>query len=471
MAFENLVAVNRGPGINHPDIAGARARGIESGQRNRLVAEQAAREEQFRNILAESVGPMAASAVQPGNLLAPGSAGISPEVMQQLMAVDPERATNLLAQQQQIGQVQQQQRVEQSREALSRMEYVLQSDSPAEALRLAGRMPNGADLIERMIAIGEIDSSDGIDDDEARRLAEMAVMSLTPIVGQANEARVSAAIGDMQQLGYPMTSEGFKQYNEDKGGEESEFSDLIQLRLLEIEGSRAEREERQAVEAEEEQDRQSRRAVREGLMLAEEVGQTATQLEGSLMAPGVPMSSLTRSVAGGAATLGALAGFDTEKLANDVAAYDSLKKNMARQVNTLIASGRLGEATNAKLDQAKSSLANEELSPAAIRPIQADLIEAYLEDAEALGMEIPEEERLNYEFLVESYRSKGAQSDDTVVDVPGMTESARQTVRDIGQMSVEQLNGLQERLSEFSGADRRAILEAAADRWDELNGG
>jgi hypothetical protein len=200
------------------------------------------------------------------------------------------------------------------------------------------------------------------------------------------------------------------------------------------------------------------------------VGQIATELEGTVLAPGSGV--VGRAAAAGApvvASIGAMLGFDTQELSDSIAQRDTMYKSMQRQVNNLLASGNLGEATNDKLTQAQSSLSNENMSPPAIRSVQADILEAYLEDADSRDIEVPN--RPAVESQIEQWRSMhGAAVPETVVDIPAAAARVRDSVSMISRASLDQLQALDlDSLPDLSLPEREALLKAASDRWDELN--
>lgn len=217
MAFENLAAINRGPGIDHNMLAGLGQRAnrlFAQGQQNQLVQQQAQRDEQFRNTLAEFIGPDQAAIAQGGGAPGGAPAEIPPEAMNQLMAIDPERATQLAASQQQQQLVTQQQDQIRYGKALDAMKYVLAAGpgKAAKALEVAGHI-DGNDFLGSLVERGVItqeEIDDGITDSEARAWAEYGVLTYAPMAGvgpAAEEDVVPVKVGEGEALINPETGE------------------------------------------------------------------------------------------------------------------------------------------------------------------------------------------------------------------------------------------------------------------------
>lgn len=183
--------------VQTPNVVGNYLGGIQVGQqmdsnrvRNQLLLDEqeqrraaVARDEQFRNLLAQSVGPMAAGAAQPPdepganylmqstqNPLAPG------ESFNQLLQLDPERALQI----QNAMEAQRQQREAQARQragvAVRGAQFVLKSKDPKRTLELG--FP---DMVEQLKQNGiELDD---LDDDAVRAMAEDVVSQFAPMAG------------------------------------------------------------------------------------------------------------------------------------------------------------------------------------------------------------------------------------------------------------------------------------------------
>src|SRR5690606_38717472 len=99
-------------------------------------------------------------------------------VLNQLAAQSPEiaeRAMGMAAMQNELARLEQ---VEQARREYAIAQSILESDNPALRLRLADE---GGEFIDRLVEMGLIDSEDGIDDDEARTIAQWAQATLSPL--------------------------------------------------------------------------------------------------------------------------------------------------------------------------------------------------------------------------------------------------------------------------------------------------
>jgi hypothetical protein len=226
-----------------------------------------------------------------------------------------------------------------------------------------------------------------------------------------------AAIREMQALGYPMTQEGFAQYNKDRGSQNAVGDQLaaIQAQLgIQQRQDQIERD-RRADAAETEAQAQKRNALgntlRRGVKQTGELAALTEKLEGSFLAAGMPASSWRRTGMGVLAGAGGALGMDTSKIEADLTNFDKLKKGLSDQLINLMATGELGEATNSKLEQYQNALATTETSPGAVMSIQAGIAEAYLEAADAQGIEIPDREKV--EANIERWRSYESSADAT----------------------------------------------------------
>ncbi len=170
-------------GLILPDFAGRFNAGRDRATRNMLLQRQIeqenaalGREEQTRNLLADYTMPGASPEERAANL-------------NRLMAVNPEAAmqAQTFANQQTTFQRQEadaarQLEREQAQTVVRRMQRVLASPNPAISLRVNGKFPN-AELIDQLAEHGIIDPSDGIDDDEARRIAQLTLDHVAPLAG------------------------------------------------------------------------------------------------------------------------------------------------------------------------------------------------------------------------------------------------------------------------------------------------
>lgn len=183
--------------IQAPNVVGNFIGGMQQGQemqgaqvRNEMLMQEQQqrqqamqRDEQFRNLLAQSVGPMAANAAGPmgdaQNYLMQGTQNTfapPPETMNQLMQLDPERAMQM---QQAFQQQQQQQQAEMRERAgvsVRAAQFVLKSKDPKLTLELG--FP---EMVEQLRGQGiELDD---LDDDAVLEMANNVVAQLGPIAG------------------------------------------------------------------------------------------------------------------------------------------------------------------------------------------------------------------------------------------------------------------------------------------------
>lgn len=165
-------------------------------QEQRRQAEAMQRDEQFRNLLAQSVGPTAAGAAAP--MGAPGPGGMpgappeagaasylgqnmqnplgSPDVFNQMLAIDPERAVQF----QQVFDAQRQAEQAALREragvAVRAAQFVLKSKDPKRTLELG--FP---EMVEQLKGQGiELDD---LDDEAVRIMADDVVAQFGPVAG------------------------------------------------------------------------------------------------------------------------------------------------------------------------------------------------------------------------------------------------------------------------------------------------
>lgn len=170
-------------GLILPDFAGAFNAGQDRAMRNALLRRQIEqenadlqRQEQTRNLLAEFTMPGATPEQRAQNL-------------NRLMAADPNAAMSAQRFQNEQAAFQREQQLaeqaEQQRQAqivVRRMQRVLNSENPEIALQL-NRQFEGGDLVERLAELGVVDPSDGIDAEEARRIAQLTIDEMAPLAG------------------------------------------------------------------------------------------------------------------------------------------------------------------------------------------------------------------------------------------------------------------------------------------------
>lgn len=170
-------------GLILPDFAGRFNAGRQEAQRNMLLQRtlaqedaDLARQEQTRNLLADFTMPGASPEERAANL-------------NHLMAVNPEAAMAAQTHQnaqatfaQEQAAAERAQQAEQAQQVVRRMQRVLASPNPEISLRVNSKFEDG-DLIERLTEMGVIDPSDGIDADEARRIAQLTIDEMAPLAG------------------------------------------------------------------------------------------------------------------------------------------------------------------------------------------------------------------------------------------------------------------------------------------------
>lgn len=185
--------------LQSPNIVGGFLQGAQVAQdmqsqrvRNQLLMQEQAqrqaamqRDEQFRNVLAQSVGPMAAQAAaspaeQASNYLMQGTqnplVGPSPDQFNQLMQLDPERAFQMQAQFEQMRQRRQQELVQRAGQAVRAAQFVAKSKDPKRTLEIG--FP---EMVEQLKAQGV--SLDELDDDMVKAMAGDVIAQFGPIAG------------------------------------------------------------------------------------------------------------------------------------------------------------------------------------------------------------------------------------------------------------------------------------------------
>lgn len=387
-------------------IGGNYLAGREAGTRNALVLDEVARDRDFRNALAQHM---------PAEGVAPNQNAIAA-----MMQLDPERALPIIQQQQQQAQMQ---RREQAMREYTEAQFVFNSERPAMALRLIDK--DGA-LLRQLEEAGMIDSADGISDDEARIIAKWGMDTVAPFagIGGGEERAPPADLRMMEALGFPMTPEGFAEYNAargSEGGAEAMYQALLaQLAVAERQDTIARRQrEDEAAATEERKARLTQQnTVNRSLKQTGEIVKLAEKLEGTFLEAGVPLADLRRTLSGAAAGIGSIIGADTAKARQINAAYDKLKKNTADQLINLMSSGGLGEATNSKLEQYQKALASPETSVGAILSIQANIAEMLLDQADVEGYVVEDREKIEEQIAaMRAYSVGEAKPESNTVDL------------------------------------------------------
>lgn len=279
----------------------------------------------------------------------------------------------------------------------------------------------------------------------------------------------------MQALGFPLTQEGFKQYEATKGTSEkgSPLAEtLAQLNVLAKEQDirRGVLEDEQKARQQRIQDATQRNQIIQSLSQTSKIGDLNEKLEGSIVANGMPLADWRRAGVGILTSLGEATGFDTKAWRKDLDYYDQLKKNLSDQLINLMSTGSLGQGTNMMLQQYQDALANTGTSPGALMAIQANIAKTLLDAADANGYEIPN--RTKYEESIAKWREYDTPPNRPVVDVPNAAanlskaaKSAATTASDIAKMTMDQLQQI-----DLSNLSNEAFV-AVNRRYQELTRG
>ena len=280
-----------------------------------------------------------------------------------------------------------------------------------------------------------------LSDEEFVRTLEDEEQNLTDIMTSfAPPSRTSSAIGDMQRLGFPLTPEGFREFNEAQGGGAEGLEALIaeaRLRGLLMDQGQAEEERRQVRIAQEQ-------SIQRNLEQTQTAVDLTERLEGTMLESGsVVPADFRRGLASFNELVSGLRGQDTSEIQQMIADFDTQRKVLEDQVNSRIASGDYGRSAT-QLQSIQRSLANPNISPAAIIRIQGQLAEIDLDRAEAQGITI--ENRAEWEQRVKAWKS---------FDPISPSSISQMTRQQIGRLDIDSLS------------DEQA--EAALRRLDELD--
>jgi hypothetical protein len=310
-------------------------------------------------------------------------------------------------------------------------------------------------------ALGAALESGGAAQSDAVQNAMRARVIQAQLAG--GQDRMSAAIGDMKALGYPLTKEGFAAYNRDKGSDSPVSDQLAMIQAqLGIDQRRDQlARDRAADERTAEENRVKKvelgNTLNSGLTQTADLANLTEKLEGSFLAAGMPASSWRRTGASVLAGAGAALGMDTRELEGDIANFDRLKKGLSDQLINLMSNGDLTRGTNQILQQYQNALATNETSPGAIMSIQAGIARTLLDEADAKGVTVRDREAI--ESNIKKWKHYESPQSEAVVDVPGAARSAA----DVARMTAEQLRALD------PGQMTQEVLDAAKKRWEELH--
>lgn len=285
------------------------------------------------------------------------------------------------------------------------------------------------------------------------------------LMGSGETQRDPADIQIMRQLGLPMTPAGFAQLQEMKNdGETSKAIEALGLQMQTLQLANMKREQ----EKEDQQARETRltreNSIKHGLEQTIKIADLTKKLEGTALAAGLPASEWRRSGVGALAAVGGALGLDVDKVNADLAAFDTFKKNLNDQLITLMSSGSLGQGTDSKLQQYRASLASPDVQPAAVMAIQANVAQTFLDQADILGIEIPDREGV--EKSVEEMRNYQPYGSEALIDAPAAAAATGRAVTraaDIGRMGLQQLQQLD------PATMTPELLKAAQERWEKLN--
>lgn len=460
-------------GIDYNLLAGmgrSAAASHQAGLESRLVMDRIAQDETTRNVL----GAYLEAPPEERDARLNALVGADPKMAADVLTIEHARADRA-----------QLQRRQHATAALTELQAIRKSQNPGLAFRLMIERPDEDNALRGLAAQlqerGVINLEDGISDEEAATITDLAITQLTPIADAQDVERADPAdVRAMQLLGYELTPQGFAQYNADKGAGEVTVADqlgAIQAQLAidqrrdQLERDRA-ADETARTEADQQRE-QTRNSLRRGIEQTAKIADLTQKLEGSFLQAGMPASSWRRTAAGALAGLGAAAGIPTDKLRHDLDQFDQLKKNLSDQLINLMSTGKgLSQGTNAILEQYQNALASTETSPGAVMAIQANIARILLDEADAQKIDAfegtPKEvaaKRAAVEANIEKWRSYATPAGEAVVDAPAI--AAR--VREVGNMTASQLKTLLS--SAEAGAEEYSeeVLEAAAQRWEELN--
>lgn len=265
---------------------------------------------------------------------------------------------------------------------------------------------------------------------------------------EPSQVRIARILAD------PNTPEQVRQEIRAQMGPNMDPNDLLRSELLRLEIAR-ERRDADAAATQEARDSDARAyAITSGLEQIDKIAGLTRSLEGTLMEPG-PFADTRRVALGTLGKAKELAGMESD-LPEQAAQMDMLVKGVNDQLIGLMGTQALGQGTNAKLAAYQRSLANENISPAAIMSIQAQLAKDLLAQAKSEGIDIPNRDEIEARIKeMEAHTSVTR----PMIDAP----AAIATATDIANMGVEQLQALD--VAKLSDEQ----LRAARDRWDKLN--
>lgn len=467
-------ALHIGQGDNDAFRAGAEVAGQAHDRRTRnallerqMAAEQAEAERQatYNNLLAQFMGPETALAVEEAMAPSPD------EVLNHLYQLDPERTAKLVEHQESRRVAEDDWRRKTAQEIVSRMEFVLQSDHPAQALRLAGRFSDNSDLIEWMANEGMIDPSDGIDDEEALTVARTLIMGNAPILDAAAERAEPGLIREMRAVGIdPMTAEGKDTWLTMKMREGATDAELERLRL-QMTQFQFEREQR--IEEEKEQSAAQHRKVatvelNNSVKYLAELSDLYNKLSSTWGRPGSIGIEHRRLAQMSRAEVGEMLGIPQDEVRQVISWLDRARKlesELLIQSLGRIAGSGTGPLTNDRLRLSAQTMPGLGNDPKANNLLIADKLDELISIGEIEGFQISGADQ--YRELIETLRNEQVAPPglDPVIDAPGAARRGQQAATDatlsvaaISRMSGSQLRAINdERLEAFTDEQRAAL--------------
>jgi hypothetical protein len=445
MAFENVG--RGGPSVDHNLIAsigsGANAARLQGTQTRALEQQmqaeqaQAAKAEQFNQLAAGLV-----SADQVAGALPPDEEA---RIMGELYSLDSAAASNLLGQRQQQQVIDDQMVRDRAAQIVPRMQAVLQSETPAQALRLFGRMPDGADLIEKLTEEGLINPDDGISDDEARTFAQAMVDDQSPFLTPPEARAEPSFIREMRAVGIDPDSAEGKQVWLDKqmrDGATDQQIEGMRLMLLKNQFDREASEAAEAARTAEQGRKTATFEINSTLSHLEEAAELNRKLANTFLRTGAAGRDWRNIALGTAAEISAALGVPRPEAEQAKADYSRLSKLTSElMVGSMgrVAGSGLGSATNDRIGLLTQSMASVENDPRANELVIADALEALVSSGEIEGLDINDRDK--YVGLAENLREGTITAPDrTVVDAPAAATAAKdaakgaaQNVIDLGQ--------------------------------------
>lgn len=474
-------ALHIGQGDNEAFLAGAQVAGQAQDRRmrNQLLERQMAdeqaeaeRRETYNNLLAQFIGPETALAVEES--MAPNP----DEILNHLYRLDPERTAKLVEHQESRRAAENEWRRKTAQEIVSRMEFVLQSDHPAQALRLAGRFSDNSDLIEWMTAEGMIDPSDGIDDDEALMVARTLIMGNAPFLETDAQRAEPSLIREMRAVGIdPATPEGRETWLALKVREGATDAELEKLRLQMTQFT-FEREQR--AEAEKERTAEQHRQVAKvelgnSARYLAELADLNAKLASTWARSGSVGLDQRRAVQMTRAEIGELLGIPQNEARQVLAWLDRANKLSSELLIASlgrVAGAGMGQLTNDRLRLSAQTMPGLAIDPQANNLLIADKLEELLQISEIEGIEVPDVD--TYRQRVEQLRGAGAAAPPVqpVFDVPGAgrrgmdaASAVALEAAEIGRLNADQIRALDSADFERMSDEQRVAL---SDRMREL---